>query len=116
MTVHDIAIERATRERYRATYAGREIGVWRVPTCSAARWLIEQGAARREDTLRMLRDGHVSMSGDVGWFADRTVVEHASGTPHFGRWSAPPDWLAIDGCGRNPAPNDVAAAEADLVS
>lgn len=86
-----------TEQTYRVFYEGAEIGVWRVPSCSAARWLLEHGKAERSDTLRMRRliDGEEvpSMRGAVGWFADRTVSENdkQGGTPRWVKWRPMPE-------------------------
>lgn len=96
--------------RYRVLYKGREIGVWRVPSCSAARWLLDHGEAIREDTLRIYRGEQPSMTGGVGWFADRTVTESDTqgGTPRFVRWKPMGDGLAaLRGAVRGSASGDL---------
>jgi hypothetical protein len=82
---------------YRVVYNGAAIGVWRNPECSAARWLLEQGLAVREDRLETWRNaGDKDMRcliGSVGWFADRTMREDSgTGTPRFAMftpWQGP---------------------------
>lgn len=61
-------------QQYRVFFEDEEIGTWRVPECSAARWLLEHGKAERADTLRTFHNGP-AMRGSVGWFADHTVSE-----------------------------------------
>ena len=72
-------------QQYSVFFEGEEIGVWRVPECSAARWLLDHGKAERADTLRTDR----GLYGRVGWFADHTVNE--KGTPHHVRWVPMPE-------------------------
>ncbi len=82
----DIRLERAdTGTRWRVIFEDEEIGVFRDPECSAARWLVDNGRASCEDTLRTFRGDTLCLSGAVGWFADRRVDESA-GTPRFGKW------------------------------
>jgi hypothetical protein len=76
-------------QQYRVFFEGEEIGSWRVPECSAARWLLEHGKAERSDTLRTYRGQWRSLWGSVGWFADRTVSE--TGTPHHVKWAPMPE-------------------------
>jgi hypothetical protein len=82
-----------TEQQYRF-FEGEEIGSWRVPGCSAARWLLDHGKGRRSDTLRTRRliDGKEipSMRGSIGWFADRTISE-TDGTPRFVKWTPMPE-------------------------
>jgi hypothetical protein len=86
-----------TEQQYRVWFEGEEIGSWRVPECSAARWLLDHGKATRDDTLRTLRrfqsGDFPSMTGRLGWFADRTVTESDSqgGTPRFVKWRPMPE-------------------------
>ena len=61
--------------RYHVTYEGREIGVWRDPEHSAARFLLDNGLAERGDTIRTFRGEALCMTGSVGWFADRRTEE-----------------------------------------
>ena len=61
--------------RYCVTFEGCEIGVWKDPECSAARYLVDNGLASREDTLRTFRGETPCLRGSVGWYADRRVVE-----------------------------------------
>lgn len=94
MTTHRIEIEvvrptagRPTgnsETRYRVIHESVELGVWRVPECSAARWLIEHNHAERGDRLEIYRRETLCMSGAIGWFADRTVREDGGdGTPRL---------------------------------
>lgn len=70
---------------YQAAYLGEVIGKWRVPECSAARWLLEHGYAQPSDILITTWErGARSMSGKVGWFAKRTIAESEKAGP---RWS-----------------------------
>jgi hypothetical protein len=71
-------------QQYRVFFEDEEIGVWRVPECSAARWLLANGKAERTDTLRTDR----GLYGRVGWFANRTINE--KGTPRHVKWVAMP--------------------------
>lgn len=85
-------------QQYRVFSEGEEIGSWRVPECSAARWLLEHDRATRSDTLRTRRliDGKEtpSMRGSVGWFADRTVIEDDNGPPRWGKYTPfPVSWV-----------------------
>jgi hypothetical protein len=93
MPVVSIQIERVPPTRYRVTYAGRELGVWKSPETSAARALLEAGHAQRSDTLRTYRGEMLCLTGNVGWLADRTVSERDDGrndgTPRFARWYPP---------------------------
>jgi hypothetical protein len=41
--------------RYRVRYSDRELGVWRDPEHSAARFLVDNGLAGRGDTVRFFR-------------------------------------------------------------
>jgi hypothetical protein len=78
-------------QQYRVFYEGVEIGSWACPECDAARWLLANGYAERSDLLRSRRliDGQEipSMSGGVGWFADRTVIEDDNGPPRWGKYT-----------------------------
>ena len=94
-----------TEQRYDVFYEGNKIGVWRVPSCDAARWLLEHGAAR-SDRLRTYRGDMPCMSGSVGWFADRTVNENA--TPRWVRWRSRPEGLnAVDAYGLGTASEEI---------
>jgi hypothetical protein len=59
--------------------------------CSLARKLIAEGKADRSDRLMMLRDGKPALSGNVGWFADRTLIENAKVGPLYAKWRPFPD-------------------------
>lgn len=86
-----------SEQQYRVFFEGAEIGSWRYPEHSAARWLLAEGKAARGDTLRTRRliDGEEtpSMRGSVGWFADHTVQESdkASGAPRFVKYVPMPE-------------------------
>lgn len=54
--------------------------------CDLARKLIAAGKAHRIDRLVMLRDGKPVLSGVVGWFADRMLIENAKTGPRYRRW------------------------------
>jgi hypothetical protein len=85
--------ESNTETRYRVFFEREDIGVWRDPECAAARYLIDNGLASREDVLRAYRGDTPCLTGSVGWFADRRVTEddkHGSGTPRFVRWRPNP--------------------------
>lgn len=62
--------------RYRVRFEGREIGIWRDPEHSAARWLVDQGLAKREDRLRVVHDGVPASRGSMAWFADHRIEEN----------------------------------------
>ena len=58
MAAHRIEIEHARRYvngswvghgTYHARFDGELIGTWRVPECDAARWLLANGHATRDD-------------------------------------------------------------------
>jgi hypothetical protein len=107
-----------TEQQYRVWFDGKEIGVWRVPSCSAARWLLANGKAERSDTLRTRRliEGEEvpCMKGAVGWFADRTVDEGDSrdGTPRWVKWRPMPEGAIVRRGGRvKPASEDFSDAE-----
>jgi hypothetical protein len=78
-------------QQYRVYFEREEIGSWRYPEHSAARWLIEHGKAERTDLLRTRRliDGAEipSMRGSVGWFADTTVIEDDNGPPRWAKYT-----------------------------
>jgi hypothetical protein len=98
-----------TETRYRATFEGQAIGVWRDPECSAARWLVDNGLASREDVLRTYRGDKPCMSGSVGWFADRRVKEDGrDGTPRFLKWTPNP-FAALPRTGQKPLSDDTPA-------
>ena len=101
-----------TETRYRVLFEGMEIGVWRDPECSAARYLVDNGLAARGDTLRTYRGDERCMSGSVGWFADRRVDEGdgKDGTPRFAKWRPNP-FAALRGVSQKPALDEVAAPE-----
>lgn len=91
----DISAERAKPDRYRVFYRGQAIGVWREPSCSAARYLVANGLAARSDRLRLFQGEQLCLTGGVGWFADRRVDE--SGTPRFVKWTPDQRWALIHG-------------------
>lgn len=72
--------------RYRISFNGAEIGVWKDPECSAARWLIDNGKAERVDTLQFYRGDDPALRGQAGWLADRRLEETATVSPHFVKW------------------------------
>lgn len=79
-------------QQYRVFYEGQEIGSWACPECDAARWLIAQGFAQRSDRLVSFRryedrPDEPSMTGGVGWFADRTVIEDDKGPIRWGKYT-----------------------------
>ena len=61
--------------RYRVTHEGRELGVWRDPEHSAARFLLDNGLAERGDTIRTFRGQALCMTGSVGRLAGRRSEE-----------------------------------------
>ena len=73
----------AAKHKYAATYRGEHIGEWRVPECDAARWLLANGRAARDDMLVSCRHGRAALIGSVGSFADSTVEENEKVSP---RW------------------------------
>jgi hypothetical protein len=73
----------AVKHKYAASYQGERIGEFRVPECDAARWLLANGHAARDDTLTICRNGSPAMIGGVGWLADHTVEENEKVSP---RW------------------------------
>jgi hypothetical protein len=66
-----------------ATYRGERIGEFRGPECDAARWLLVNGLASRDDTLVSCRNGRPALTGSVGRLADSTVEENEKVSP---RW------------------------------
>ena len=82
-----IRITRLPPNRYRVFFEGTEIGIWKDPECSAARWLLANHVwASRRDVLRVCRGGVCCMTGSVGWFADRLVKETEKISPRFIKW------------------------------
>ena len=77
-----------TERRFRVSFAGDVIGVWKNPECSAARFLLDRGLADREDMLASYLGGRHALTGRVGWFADRTVDE--GGKIRFAKWKPHP--------------------------
>ena len=78
--------------RYKVLYNDEEIGVWRYPEHAAARKLLEMGA-ERSDVLHVFHGGMPSMQGDLGWWADRTIVENdTAGGPYLGKYRPLPDF------------------------
>ena len=80
-----------TETRYRVSYNGEEIGVWRYPEHAAARKLLEMGA-NRDDVLHVFHGGTPSMRGHLGWWADRTIVENDKVGPYLTKWRPMPDF------------------------
>ena len=78
--------------RYRVLYGERELGVWRDPEHSAARFLIDNGLADRSDMVRTFRDEKLCMTGNVGWFADRRTLETDRDGPRTVSWTPYPGW------------------------
>ena len=72
--------------RYRVSFGGEEIGVWRDPESSAARYLLDKGLASREDTLQTYHGDDKRLRGRVGWLADRLVRETSSEGPVHIKW------------------------------
>jgi hypothetical protein len=103
----EIYIERAPRGNvmgrgellpYIVTYRGEEIGRWVDPAHEAARWLVKHGQAAREDRLVTFRPGGVkSMTGSVGWFADRRVEEGRRSGPRLAKWAPFPGLTNVTG-------------------
>jgi hypothetical protein len=81
-----------TEVRYIVSFQGKEIGRWRDPECSAARYLVDNGLASREDTLQTYHGDDPQFRGQVGWLADRRVAEDDAngGAPHFVKWTPNP--------------------------
>jgi hypothetical protein len=101
-----IQLERAAL-RYRVLLDGVEIGMWKDPECSAARWLIDNGRASRDDTLRVYQGAAPCMAGRVGWFADRRAIEDdRDGTPRFKLWRPNP-FAASGRIGQKTASDDM---------
>jgi hypothetical protein len=105
-----------TEQQYRVWFEGVGIGSWRVPECSAARWLLANGKAERTDTLRSFWRGRdvLCLTGSVGWLADHTVTESdkQGGTPRFIKWKPMPEGVrALSGGGVKPASEENSDAE-----
>jgi hypothetical protein len=99
-----------TETRYRVLFEGAEIGVWKDPECSAARYLVDNSLAARDDVLKTYRGDTPSMSGSIGWFADRRVVEDGrDGTPRFVKWRPNP-FAASRRSGQKPASDESAGS------
>ena len=92
-----IQIERVPPNRYRVLFMGREIGVWRDPECSAARFLVAHGLAARRDTLRTFLGNAPSMIGSVDWFANHAVRENDRQPLRFIAWKPFPASLYRQG-------------------
>ena len=76
----------AVKHKYAVSYQGERIGEFRVPECDAARWLLANGHAARDDTLTVCCNGRAGLSGSVGWLADKTVLEGEKDSPRFAKW------------------------------
>ena len=83
--------------RCRVIYVGRELGVWRDPEHSAARFLLDNGLAERGDMLRTFRGEKLCMTGGVGWFADRRTLEDDTRGPVTVKWRPFPEGLRAVG-------------------
>jgi hypothetical protein len=77
---------RSSESRQRVFLHGAEIGVWKDPEPSAARWLIDNGKADRADTLQFYRGDDPALRGQAGWLADRKVREDDTQSPIFAKW------------------------------
>jgi hypothetical protein len=55
--------------------------------CDTARWLLNNGYATREDTLVSYRDDQQCLTGNIGWFADRRILETREQGPYFTMWT-----------------------------
>jgi hypothetical protein len=95
--IHDLRLEMVrpnapasptgnSETRYRVFYGERELGLWRDPEHSAARFLIDNGLAGRADVIRTFRGEKLCMTGSVGWFADRRTEETDEGGPRTVKW------------------------------
>jgi hypothetical protein len=80
-----------TEARYIVSFQGKEIGRWRDPECSAARYLVDNGLASREDTLQIYHGDDPQFRGQVGWLAKRMVREDDTTSPTFVKWKPFPD-------------------------
>lgn len=78
---------RSSESRQRVFLHGAEIGVWKDPEPSAARWLIDNGKADRADTLQFYRGDDPALRGQAGWLADRKVREDDKHSPTFVKWA-----------------------------
>ena len=81
-----------TWERWRASFEGLELGVWKDPEHAVARFLIDQGLATRDDVLVTYRGDKACLRGGMGWFADRRTEESdkRGGTPRTVKWTPNP--------------------------
>jgi hypothetical protein len=91
--------------RYRVLHEGRELGVWRDPEHSVARFLIDNGLAERGDTLRTFRGNRLCTTGSVGWFADHIALENDARGPVTVKWKPFPPRQVL--AGRPPAEEPV---------
>jgi len=102
----------AVKHKYAATYRDERIGEFRVPECDAARWLLANGHATRDDTLTVCRNGGPAMRGSIGWLAAHTVLEGERESPRFAKWRPfvikPADGPSTP-CGTAPEPQVAAA-------
>ena len=73
--------------RYRVRLGERDLGVWRDPEHSAARFLLDNGLASRGDTIRTVRKGgEVGLVANVGWLADHVTMEDDRRGLHLTKW------------------------------
>jgi hypothetical protein len=102
----------AVKHKYAAAYQGERIGEFRVPECDAARWLLANGRATRDDRLIVCRNGRPAMRGSIGWLAARTVIENEKESPRWAKYRpfsmAPSDRPATP-CGSAQEPHHAAA-------
>jgi hypothetical protein len=76
-----------TETRFRVKLAdGRELGTWRDPEHSAARFLIDNGLAERGDVARFSLGGVACSRAGVGWLADTRVEETDRVGPRVVKW------------------------------
>ena len=73
--------------KYVVLFEGGQIGFWKDPECSAARYLLDKGLASGEDVLHTWLGDRIGMSGRVGWFAERRVRETETLSPTFVKWT-----------------------------
>jgi hypothetical protein len=78
------------RGRTAAYFKGEHLGTWSDPIWAVARLLLARGEGSASDMLVGCRDGRPVISGGLGWFAARTVIENAKTGPKFAKWHPMP--------------------------
>lgn len=69
-----------------AFFRGRKIGLFDAPLCEAARWLLREGIASRDDWIGAWRGETPCMAGKAGELAKWTVRETSEGGLYWARY------------------------------